>query len=762
MSPCCARFSGAAAAFILLSTSLPSIAFGDGFIYVPDGVVIRVVPPPTISPPPSWRPRPNFPLRVTRHRVSVDVDETAARTRVEETFENPNDAPLEGVYMFPLPPDAAVSNFSLKMGGREVSGEILEKDKARRLYEDIVRRARDPGLLEYVERGLFRASVFPIPGRGSVDVALEYSESLRRDRGAATYRYPLDTGKYSGGDYSNVVVDIRLRSSAPIRSIHCPSHETALVTRTGEREARVSFEAKTLRADKDFVLSWNVSEDALAPVLITHRGSETDGFFLLSIAPRPERPTAVPPKDVIFAIDTSGSMLGPKLEQVKKALRYCITGLNSGDRFNIVDFSTEARKFRGELAAATDENRSMAQAYIDQLQARGGTNLEEGLRFALADATSRDRLQFVVLLSDGEPTIGATAPVELLRILRDRNVERKRVFVFGVGEDLNAKLLDSIARDASGFTQYVRSGDNLEVALSSFYDRIDSPILTDIRIEVPSGGVSDLYPRPLPDLFRGDQLDVLGRYQGDGPRSLVLRGKYLGQERVFEYSLPFSSASNGYIARLWATRKIGYLLEQMRLSGESSEVKEEVIRLSKLYGVITPYTSYLILEEQGIARRDPAALPTLQFRYAANDALFGAPGSAPQQAVEELREASRAAGGAFDKDRGAESVESSLELLRLRGLAEAKTDGASRSLSVVEGARVRRLDEWVFYLQGSRWVDSRLTASGSAGTGAARKVRYLSDEYFRLLDEEPGIGKVLSMGAEVSFLWKGRSIEIGL
>jgi Ca-activated chloride channel family protein len=746
----------AASALTLFSAFVAALPLrADGFIYVQDVHWVRV---PRPAP---WPVRPNFPLEVTRHRVTAEIDETAARTRVEETFSNPNDGQLEGVYLFPLPADAAVTSFTMRIGGREVTGEMLEKNKAREIYQQIVRQARDPGLLEYVDRGLFRASVFPIPARGSVDVAIEYAETLDRDRGTATYRYPLDTGKYSGGEYKNVVVDVRLRSSAPIRSIHCPSHEGTAVSRSGEKEARVSYESKSLRADRDFVVTWNVSEDALAPVLITHRSSEPDGFFFFTIAPRPDKPKTVTPKDVVFVIDTSGSMLGAKLEQVKKALRYCIAGLNAGDRFNIVEFSTEARRFRERLADATDENRKLATAFVDELKARGGTNIEEGLRFALTDLAAKERLELVVLLTDGEPTIGLIAPQDILRMVKEKNPDHRRVFVFGAGEDLNAKLLDSIARETGGVTQYVRSEENIEVPLSNFYDKIDSPVLTDLRIEFPAGGVSEIYPRPLPDLFRGDQLEIYGRYQGDGQKTVVLRGKYQGEERVFEYSMSFQGGQNGFVARLWATRKIGYLLEQMRLSGETREVKDEVIRLSKLHGIITPYTSYLILEEDRVARRGPQATPELEFRYAASDALSSVPAGAGAEASPATVVARKAA-RAFEKDSGAESVESSRELGALKlgqggkGAARGFVDDVINS----GGAKMKQSGDRTFYLQGSRWVDSTLTSGASAGGAGARRVKYLSDEYWKLLETEPGIGKLLSAGSDVTFLWKGTTIII--
>src|SRR5206468_10144185 len=274
----------------------------------------------------------------------------------------------------------------------------------------------------------------------------------------------------------------------------------------------------------------------------------------------------------------------------------------------------------------------------------------------LSDLQARDRLQLAVLLTDGEPTVGQVNPAEIIRMVKEKNTEKRRVFVFGVGGDLNAKLLDLVANETRGATQYIRSEENLEVPLSNFFDKIGSPVLTELKIEFPAGGISDLYPRPLPDLFQGEQLEIFGRYQGDGQKTIVLRGKYLGEERVFEHSIPFPSSQNPFLPRLWAMRKIGYLLEQMRLSGESGELRDEVIRLSKRYGVITPYTSYLILEEDRLARRP--ADPGLLFQFAARDAL-----SAPQARlrVEVEREAR-----AFGADSGEASVEASRQLSHLK------------------------------------------------------------------------------------------------
>ncbi|MGQ9589302.1 MAG: VIT domain-containing protein [Planctomycetota bacterium] len=755
-----------AAVFLFLFSSA---AFADGFIIVhPVGPWPE--PPVPIRPPRPVPPRERFALEVTRHKVSVDIDESLARTRVEETFSNPNDLQLEGDYLFPLPPGAAVSAFAMKIGGKEVTGEILEKERARRIYEDIVRRLKDPGLLEYVDRGLFRARVFPIPARGSVEVAIEYSEALARERGTATYRYPLDTGKYVRGGYQNVVIDIRLRSSLPIRSVQCPGYDAALVSRSGEKEARISFEAKRVPGDKDFLVTWNVSEDALAPVLIAYRGIDADGFFYLSIAPSPEKPGAAPAKDVVFAIDTSGSMLGVKMEQVKGALRYSLSNLNPADRFGIVDFSTEARRFREGLSPATEENRRAALAYVDELKARGGTNVEEALRFGLSDLGGADRLSILVLLTDGEPTVGVVQPDEILKTLKDKLGPQKRVFVFGVGDDLNAKLLDAVAREGRGAVEYVRPQENLEVPLARFYDKIDWPVLTGLELAFPGGDAEDWFPRPLPDLFRGEQLDVFGRYRSEGTKTVVLKGTYRGEPRVFEYSLPFEhNPAASYIPRLWAMRKVGYLLEAMRLAGEKTELKDEVIRLSKRYGVITPYTSYLIVEED----RMLSSADRPQFRFAARDAVVrSSAGLEPEArdedvavALSEVRAAARAAGERFRKDAGGGAVEASREVGGLKRGAPAGSTyevppAAAGARAEPSARRFQEVEGRTFYLHGTRWVDGALLDGKAPSEAETRHVKYLSDEYFALLAAEPGIGKILSLGSEVTFLWNGKAIAV--
>ncbi len=738
----------------------------DGFIYVESW---RRPPPRPPHPRPFVRPvpRPHFPLEVVKHKVEITIDDSVAKTRVDETFFNPNDRQLEGTYLFPLPPGASVSKFSMLIGGKEVQGEVLEKDKARSIYESIVRQSRDPGLLEYIERGLFRARVFPIPPRGNVEIRVDYDEQLTLTGGFGRYRYPLNTGKYSAGDYRNVLIDVTLRTREPLRAVNCISHP-ASVNRPSDREARIVFEANRLTADKDFLLDWNMSEDALAPLLLTQRTHEPEGFFFLTIAPRPEKPKSPPPKDLVAVMDTSGSMMGEKIDQARRALRHFVNALNDGDRFNIVDFSTEARRFRENLVVVDPETRKQALAYIDGFQARGGTNIEEALRMALeglapegSDAKDTgDRLKMVVLITDGEPTVGITRPDDITRSIREKNAKQRRIFTFGVGVDLNAQLLERLVQDNRGSLDYVLPGENMEVKLSSFWDKIDFPVLTDIRLEFPNLSVQDIYPKPLPDLFRGETLSVVGRFREEGRHPVVLRGKFQGQERVFEYSLDFQpKAANDFIARLWATRKIGYLLEAMRLSGESKEVKDEVIRLSQQYGILTPYTSYLILEERGqyVSPRRPGGPPELA---AAREALEELDRAAPEGERTRWGARRQSASRSFSAKGGADGVAGGLSLKKLKdekfnyALKEAEEYLGEINRS---GVRIQQVGSRAFYMRGERWFEGGLSEEDLK---SARKIAYLSEEYFDLLQRHPGIGELLAVGEKVTFRWKGQTIAV--
>jgi len=554
------------------------------------------------------------PLAIKYQRVQVSISSLVAQTTVKQAFQNSTDRQLEATYIFPLPPGASITEFSMMINGKKMVGELVEKQKARKIYQDIVRRMKDPGLLEYMGSNLFKARVFPIPPRGVQEVEMRYSEVVKKDSGICSYVYPLKTDERASRTLEDFTVAVKLQSKEPIKAIYSHTHKIDLVRRN-DHEATAGFEAMGQSLDKDFRLFWTVSDKDFGVNLLTRREKGADGFFMLMVSPKTEfKKEEIIKKDMVFVIDTSGSMSSNnKIQQARQALGYCVSNLNEGDRFNVVRFSTDVETFSDQLVEATKENLGKAQKFIGDFVARGGTDINGALEAALALKTDRDRPFTVVFLTDGLPTIGTTEPKEILGSVK-KMADQVRVFCFGVGYDVNTHLLDQISGGTKGSSEYVKPEEDIEVKVSLFHNKASEPVLADLSLDFGDIKTFDMYPKKLPDLFKGTQLLVLGRYKNAAHTPIRLKGEVNGvqKEFVYEESFPEASAENEFVERLWGTRKVGYLLDEIRLHGENKELKDEVLRLSKEYGIMTPYTSYLVLEDDAayaarrIGRREEA------------------------------------------------------------------------------------------------------------------------------------------------------------
>jgi len=676
-----------------------------------DGVVI-VDPPPGV--PPSDTPN----LVIKYHRVTVDINDQVATTEVDQVFLNDTRYDLEGIYIFPLPEEAAISEFAMYVDGERWEGEILPRDEARRIYEDIVRRRLDPALLEYVGRDTFKASIFPIPPGDERRVELAYSQVLENDGGLVKYVYPLDTERFSAEPLEEVVITVRVRSSQAIRAVYSPSHDVA-IDRVDEHTVNVSFEAVDVLPDRDFELYYTVSDEDFGLNMLSYRKSGEDGFFLLLIAPKFEVDERdVVAKDVIFVLDTSGSMEGEKIAQAKDSLEYILDHLNPEDRFNIVAFSTGVRTYARALQPGAEADE--ARRFIDDLRAVGGTNIGLALAEALAMANG-ERPQIIIFLTDGLPTEGVTDGDRIIADVSRQASENVRIFTFGLGDDVNTFLLDTVAQDNRGASSYVRPHESIEEEVSSFYAKVSMPLLADIELDFGDLRVEDTYPYPLPDLFAGSQLVMVGRYREGGNTDITLRGEVNGEVQEFVYEdLSFSNrAGEHFIPRLWATRKIGYLLNQIRLHGEGREMIDEIVDLSVRYGIMTPYTSFLVDEEQEIFTpegREEAANEMWYQATAVPAPMMGA--GAVQDA--ETREALRSA------------------------------DKVQENTEAIKYARDK-----VFVLRDGIWTDT--TYDGSMETV---KVGFSSDAYFALIAAHPEWGYYFSVGREVIVVLDGVAYEV--
>ncbi|HXG22926.1 MAG TPA: VIT and VWA domain-containing protein [Chthonomonadales bacterium] len=585
-------------------------------------------------------PRPEvreWPFSVRSVRITSAISETLAETTVEQTFVNNSSVEQEGTYLFPLPEGATITSFTLQADKRVLEGRLLGKEEARNVYESIVRRRKDPALLEYIGRGMFRASVFPIPPRGERVLTLKYAEVVPIEGTMRRFSYPLSTGRFSSRPIESLSVSIKLKTKTPLRTVYSPSHDVS-VSRTDDYTATASWEGRGEFPDRDLTLYYATSTSDVGLNLLTYESGDRPGYFVLIAAPRFSTPREqILPKQVVFVLDRTGSMRGDnKIEQAKGALRFCLDSLHPTDRFNVITFNEGTDLLAKSLLPASPENVKKAKQFVQDIEASGGTNIDEALRTALTLLRDIEGSQkMIVFLTDGLPTVGETNVEKILenvraftrgsRLASTRPVEEKlvlskaagemagvraRIFCFGVGYDVNVPFLDRLAEETGADADYVRPEENIERIVSAFYAKISSPILTNLRLAFEGVETFDIYPRNLPDLYTGSQIVIAGRYRGKGSGTVSLAGWAQGKENTFRLTNAFgeSATRSTLVPRIWAARKIGYLLDEVRLH-QNREVIEEIIRLSKEYGILTPYTTYLADERQDMAVRERALLP---------------------------------------------------------------------------------------------------------------------------------------------------------
>jgi Ca-activated chloride channel family protein len=695
--PAKTRWLGVLGGLILFGVMAPGLR-ADGFI-IPNPRHGEAIPP----------------LTVKYHHVSGEIVNQVARTSVDQVFINNFDRDIEGTYIFPVPEGASVNEFAMFVGGQRIPGEILDSQRARRIYEDIVRRMRDPGLLEYLGRNMFQARVYPIPAHGEKRVQISYTEVLKSEGGLVKYVYPLDTERFSRDPIEDVSLTAIIESQVPILNVYSPSHKIS-VRKSGQAKATAGYEESNANPDRDFILYYSLSRDDIGLSFMNFEGPDGNYFMLLAAPRYAAAEDRVINKNLVLVLDSSGSMSGAKIRQLKAAARFIVEHLGPEDRFSIIDFDDAVGTFSQSLVRASADNMAKARAFIDGITDSGGTNINDALGTALAMLPVGERPDYVLFLTDGQPTVGVTETPEILRNIERADVPKARIFVFGVGNDVNTELLDRLSSDHRGTSVYVGEQENIESAVSGYYEKISSPLLAGLVLDFSGIETSMLYPRILPDLFKGSQLVLLGKYVGSGPVTAVLSGKVGPKARRFilEGRPLVRDDSFSFLPRLWATRRIGYLLGEIRLRGQNSELVDEVKRLGLKYGIVTPYTSFLVTErEKGLL---PAAAPE------ARDAMM----------------ARQVTGGGAVK-----AAKISLALQAEETAAQAAS------------SQILYKEDKTFYLKDGAWVDSEYREGLPV-----KEVRFSSDDYFRLAADKPGIVKYLSAGSKMIVVFQGTVYKI--
>lgn len=701
----------------------PTSARADGII-IPDPPFCDTIPCPI-------PPIPMEQLAIRYHHVTVAIRDQVVVTHVDQVFYNPNDWQVEGTYLFPIPLDAAVSNFILWVDGKPVEGKVLDAEQARRTYEDIVRNFSDPALLEYSGRGAMQARIFPIPPQGERRIELEYTQVLTANSGLVRYSYPLNTEKFSSWPLESVSINVDIQStSSPIRAVYSPTHNIS-VDHIDNHHSIVGYEETDVRPDADFALYYSLG-DSEAFHLLTYRDpkdpSNPDGFFLLLMAPKPDISMQSIAKDVLLVLDHSGSMEeGDKFLQAQQALRYILRHLKPEDRFNIITFSTGLETYAWNLRPAEEAGEAID--WVDTQVAVGSTDINRALLEA-ASITDRERPTYLIFLTDGLPTEGETDNQRIIDNFSRSAPRNLRLFAFGVGYDVDTFLLDSLSEAHQGASTYVLPGDRLDETLSSFYAKISMPVLTDLALDIGDVNAYDIYPSPLPDLFVGSQIVAVGRYQNGGSTTITLTGEVNNLKQTFRYSNQIfekSSATRGEqsaIPRLWATRKIGYLLNQIRLHGPDEETIDQIVKISIRYGIVTPYTSYLVTEEMPLGAVEQERIANEQFSQ-----MQIAP-AAPSSGEEAVQKAAEQ-GGMSAADSAATPSGEAADVVKIIGSS-------------------------TFVLNRGIWIDTAYDPE----TMHTVKVSFLSDDYFSLIGAHPDLAAAFALGQKVIALSEGKVYEV--
>lgn len=694
------------------------------------------------------RPVPDFGVHKLRTAVTVHVAGRVAQVEVEEWFRNDGRALGEGDYLYPLPGEAVFSNFSLFQGDRELRGETMDADRARSIYEEIVRRKRDPALIELAGHGLLRARVFPIAAGETRKITLRYTQMLSRVGDALQFKYAAGTP--NSGMPRPVRGDVaveRTREAVPLSftlliddatafgNPFSPTHRVE-VQRSGRRiTVRPATE---LAGDFDVFLPLRGARVALT--MITHRPASEPGFFLLTLSPGAVRERAVP-RDITMVLDVSGSMSGEKMEQARSALHALLHSLSAADRFRLIAFSDQVRLYRREWIGATAAAVAEAEDWVNGLRAEGGTNIAGALAEAFAATTPEERLPFVIFVTDGLPSVGEQN-AERIAERADRARGRARVFAFGVGYDVNTLLLDRLSAAARGSTQYVHPGESVERPIAALAAKIRFPVLTELRIGRAPVRIEEVYPTELPDLFADEELVVVGRYRGAGRGSLTISGTRAGRPESFTTAAVFEDhqLGNDYIPKLWAARKVGFLSQRLRLHGHDRETLRELRETALRYGVLSEYTSYLVQEPVDLAggAPPPVAMPRDERVQA---------GAARSGTVQAGRASGRAAVVAAEADRVRRESKTIADAEQsAAGFADAQSAGSG--IRVVAGRTFREV--------GGTWTDLQQRR----GQEIVR-IEPFSPAYFALLRALPELEPYWKTFSNVLVTGKRVSVQVG-
>ena len=658
--------------------------------------------------------------------TSATIEADRARVAVWETIVGPED-PLEAVCLIPLPQavDESSIDVSISISGSDrrpsVEVQFLDSAEAQEIYEMLAQGTDSVEVLALTGRPA--AVIRKVNLVGTLEVNVEFTVPIQQQDGIMSFRCPMPSATLTGGLVGRLNLSATIDSDKPLRAIFSPTHN-ASIERKGLHRAAVRVKADNHSGGDDFQLLWVAAEDDLGLRTLAHRARhDEDGYFILLGNPTGQagrRQTIE--KDVIFVLDTSGSMRGEKIEQAQAAINYCLGNLNPGDRFNCISFGTDVESFRDGPAELSKANLAAAAEFVDRIVAQGRTNINGALAQALAGSRVESRPRIAIFLTDGTPTAGELVPEKIVQNVREANRSQSRIFVMGVGHDVNAHLLDKLAEETDGSSEYVGAEEEIDAKIVALYDRLSHPVLTNVAVGFGRLRTHSVYPEKLPALFKGSGFMIAGRYRGGGPHTFTVSGTLAGEPITYSCRVDLPQAgtdeTNDFVAPLWAARKIGYLLQEIRLHGEDEELLGEVVALSKRFGIVTEYTEFIAASSTDVSTEAAVA------------------------------EARRQMGMANVQQAGQWAVNQAFNDRNLQNRMVAGNEGntfVDRQGRVVATENVTQIGRQVFYLRDGQWVDAEDQAERPTEV-----VSLYSDEYFALLRNDRRFAQSQQLGWAVS------------
>jgi Ca-activated chloride channel homolog len=567
------------------------------------------------------------PLKTTS--VRTDISGFIARVRVRQEFENPFTEPIEAVYTFPLSQNGAIDDMTMTIGSRVIRGKIMKRDEARAVYEKAKSEGKAASLLDQERPNIFTQSVANIMPGEKISVEISYVETFKYEDGAYEFVFPMTVGpRYIPGSVKDasrisppvaknrpghdISIEVNLNAGVPVEEVRSSSHQIQQVN-LNATSAKVTLKSDKTIPNKDFILRYDVTGKRIEDAVIATRGTR-GGFFSIVLQP-PDRFTSedVTPKEIVFVLDTSGSMSGFPIEKAKEAMKLSLDGLHPNDTFNLITFAGDTRILFEGPVPATQGNLERARAFIESQTGGGGTEMMKAIKAALEPSDSSSHLRIACFMTDA--FVGNDDEI-IAEIQKHPNA---RVFAFGIGSSVNRSLLDKMVEVGNGEVDYVSLEDDGSKAARKFYERVRTPLLTDITIEWHGLPVADIYPNKLPDLFSAKPVIVNGRYSNGASGTIRLKGKIAGQEysRDIAVNLPDTEPANEVLATLWARKRIDQLTTKRGTAGaDVTKISDEVTQLGVEYRLLTDNTSFVAVEERIVNRNGrpvtievPVAIP---------------------------------------------------------------------------------------------------------------------------------------------------------